>query len=77
MARPAAPPELAREQGDDLVPEAVIFDLGQVNPAASLDLAYKAHVVGIKTTTQQGARIIFQNDHQGKTPVKSGEIDVF
>jgi hypothetical protein len=68
--------DIANKALDDLVPDAAIFDLGQVNPAAPFDLANEAHVVDIMHTTEEEASIFFQNQQQGKTPVKSGEIYV-
>jgi len=66
--------DIANKTLDDLVADAAILDLGQLDPAAPFELADEAHVVIIIHTTWKGASIIFQNQPQGKTPAKSGEI---
>ena len=68
--------DIANKTLDDLVPDAAILDFGQVDPAAPFELADEAHVVSNIPTTRKDASIIFQNQHQGKTLAKSGEICV-
>jgi hypothetical protein len=44
----------------DLAPDAAIFDLGQVDPAAPFELAGEAHVVSILPTTRKSASPFFE-----------------